>query len=291
MPENSPSSFSSGTFTTVECQSSTNVHGEQIRAGRPFLVAQNQRCAEIRPTLTWLDEEIELPEVPNDLLLAWRLAEHWTDIALCQHAAIASFSRLTLLLMACKAPPALLRASALAQATKVQHARAAFQLASHYGHTCVGPGPLDVEDSILQADSERTLGLLIREGCLGETLAALEAEQAAAESDDPKLEAIWRRFAEDGGDHASFAWSTFTWLLESQPRLAKRTRAEFAEALMELPQLGRSDNDGIAGYGVLSSATRRDLQQRAIAGLLLPLSRAIGRGAAEELSAALRYIP
>ena len=96
-----------------------------------------------------------------------------------EHASIASFNRFSLQLLAVGAPPELVEASQRAALDEIEHARIAFALASKYGTTPVGPSSLDLAgDTLGQLDLASVTASTVEEGCVGETLAALEAEAA-----------------------------------------------------------------------------------------------------------------
>ena len=56
--------------------------------------------------------------------------------------------------------------------------------------------------------------LTLREGCLGETLAALEARHALAHCTEPRVSAVLELIAKDERRHAELAWRFVRWALE-----------------------------------------------------------------------------
>mgnify|MGYP001188615889 CR=1 FL=1 len=134
----------------------------------------------------------------------------WLDAASMEHASIASFAQLSLALMAHAAPPDLLRDCHLAAIDEIEHARQSYGLASARAGRRLGPGPLDVPP--LDASMSALVRDTIRDGCVGETLAAIEASEGAAQLDDGgDARAVLSQIARDELGHASLAWRIVAW--------------------------------------------------------------------------------
>jgi hypothetical protein len=88
---------------------------------------------------------------------------------------------------------------------------------------------------------------------VGETVAALVAERAAAASGDPVVARELARIAQDEGRHAALAWRTVSWLLES---VAPRRRAAIGQSLRAAAR---------ALAPVADASTRPDPQSAALA--------------------------
>ena len=54
----------------------------------------------------------------------------------------------------------------------------------------------------------------VREGGIGETLAAYHAEIAASRAEDPVIRAALSTIADDEARHAALAWRSVAWVLE-----------------------------------------------------------------------------
>jgi hypothetical protein len=183
--------------------------------GRPFLVGDETRHA---PTAARADWCADLPVGSRDEALA----RAWLDDALAEHASIASFARFTLELLAHGAPSALVAAAQQAAADEVEHARLCFALARRYGGEALGPGPLDLTGVSLGGSLGDAVLAAFREGCVGETLAALVAAEQLRVATDPEARACLARIAEDEARHAELAWRFVAWAL---PRLSPAERA------------------------------------------------------------------
>src|SRR5262249_10818235 len=107
-----------------------------------------------------------------------RLAEAWTEMGLMEHASIAAFARFTLELLALGAPRDLVARSNAAQVDETRHAELCFGVAAAFGGSAVGPGRLRVDGSLDDISLAKVVANVIREGCIGETIAALEAAES-----------------------------------------------------------------------------------------------------------------
>lgn len=222
----------------VECADYGGVHTCQgynyCGVGRPFLVDGAARLAETAARDDWRDARVS-PDVKSlEPSARCRLAEHWSRVALMEHASIAAFARFTLQLLAIGAPPELVVASQHAMAEETTHARLAFALASAYAGRELGPGALAVEGSLDGDDVDAFVATLLREGCIGETRAAVEAREELEKTSDPVVRAVLATIARDETRHAELAWRTLAWLVSSGRVTAARVRAELDRALSHM---------------------------------------------------------
>ena len=170
--------------------------------------------------------ELDTTHLPDSLRSA--LGRVWAETAQMEHASIASFNRFSLQLLAVGAPPELLEGSQRAGLDEIEHARMAFALATRYGARSLGPGALDLRgDTLGSLDLPSVAAGTVEEGCVGETLAALEAEAARDGAEELALRAAWSVIAEDEARHAELAWSFVRWALD-QGQPAVRTAVEEA---------------------------------------------------------------
>lgn len=211
--------------------------------GRPFLVEGAARLAPTATRSDWRDPRL-CPEVSGLSASARRrLADHWERVARMEHASIAAFARFTLQLLALGAPPDLVLDAQRATADETMHARMAFAVASAYGGRETGPGALAIEGSLDGGDVGAFLATLLREGCIGETRAAIEAREELEGTRDPVVRGILETIARDETRHAVLAWRTLAWLLSSGCVTAARVRAEIECALSDM----RARDDVAAG--------------------------------------------
>ncbi|MCA9490981.1 MAG: ferritin-like domain-containing protein [Myxococcales bacterium] len=177
-----------------------------LACGRPLLVDEVPVHAATRARADWT---VPLGEAARDP----ELAERWLRIAEMEHASVASFARATLELMALGAPPDLLVATQRAAAEEVEHARLAWGLARRYGAPESGPGPLPLDGVAPRSDRDAIVRGLVREACVGETVAAAELREGVRLCADPLLASTLQQIAADEERHAALGWRTLGWLL------------------------------------------------------------------------------
>jgi hypothetical protein len=160
------------------------------------------------------------------------LAQHWTRLALLEHASIAAFARFSLQLLSLGAPPELVEDCTSALADESAHTRLCFQLASAYAGHNLGPGPLDITSSLEVTSLADIVDLVLAEGCFGETIAALDALDAADAASDPVSVEAYARIARDEQRHAELAFRFLRWAL---PRDAGTVTPRLLAALATPP--------------------------------------------------------
>jgi hypothetical protein len=187
----------------------------QCAVGRPFLVDGAARTAPRGANSDWQltgarpDRARVAPESRA------RLADAWTQVGLMEHASIAAFARFTLQLMSLGAPADLIERSNAAMFDETAHAKLAFSIASTYAGRDVGPGLLDVSGSLEGGSLREILINVVREGCIGETLAAVEAAEALEHAVDPVVQGALARIAKDELRHADLAWQFVRWAIDN----------------------------------------------------------------------------
>ena len=187
--------------------------------GRPFMVDEQAVVAPLRARDDWR----ALQAVPViDGFVAARLAAHWANIGQLEHASVAAFAQFVLQLLAVGAPPTLVLAAQQALADEVEHARLCFGLASLYAGAGVGPGPLAIAGVGASVDLAALTDAVIREACVGETLAAFEAREAAAQAEDPAVRATLEKIAADETRHAELGWRFVQWAVTDADAVAAR---------------------------------------------------------------------
>jgi hypothetical protein len=185
-----------------------------------------------------------------------RLAEAWLESARLEHASIAAFANLALRLLAHGAPPDLIARTHAAALDEVVHARLTFGLASAYAGQPLGPARFAGAARMTATGDLAELALeTFVDGCIGETVAALEASRAAELARDPVVAAILRRIAADETRHAELAWAIVAWCVRAEPALL----GELDAALAEVRRQPRATADHDLGvHGVLGTAPRHD---------------------------------
>ena len=255
--------------------------------GRPFLVDGAVRHAQVVFESAW--PAISSPDVDVfDPSSKERLAEYWVNMGLLEHASIAAFARFTLDLLSLGAPAYLISDSQSALGDEVEHARLAFGLASAYAGKRLGPGPLPIEGSLSNRSRLEIVRTAFLEGCIGETCAAVEAAEAAAEATDPAVARILQRIAEDETRHAALSYRFVAWALGADSELAMALQGLLAAELSraEVAHGGASAlESSLAGHGLLSESRRRAIRASALRDVILPCVQALFEVAVENRSA------
>jgi hypothetical protein len=247
--------------------------------GRPFLVGRQARVAPVIDRHGWRDAT-----TPSVSLLSARdrrlLADVWEKRGQMEHASVAAFARFVLELLALGAPAELVRSSQRAMSDEIDHAERAFALASAYRGRPVGPGALDIEGAMEKPTVESVIVTLLREGCIGETLAAVEAAEALEHATDKAVRATLEVVVEDETRHAALAWVALEWLLDSRgAELRSWSACELEQAIRECEATSTSipeeDEDGRADHGVIGARRQNELRSAALKRLVAPKLSAI----------------
>ncbi|HEV8548356.1 MAG TPA: ferritin-like domain-containing protein, partial [Polyangiaceae bacterium] len=194
--------------------------------GRPFLVEEALRQAPLVVRDDWTSPVASQAREPAPCPLGLRtearaaIARHFAEAGLMEHASVAAFARFSLQLLALGAPARLVEAAAKALSDETRHAELCFGLARRYGGHAVGPGPLDVNGALGVVELGEVVELVVREGCIGETGAALEARLAAEAATDTLVRETLLGIAADEERHAVLAFEFVRWALERAPALA-----------------------------------------------------------------------
>ncbi len=251
--------------------------------GRPFLVDARPVVAPAALRTDWC----ALMAVPAACpALRPRLAAHWTEMALAEHASIASFARHILQLLALAAPPGLVRDAQQALADEVEHARLGFALASLYKGTGVGPGPLPHASAPGAEGLAAIVEAVIHEACIGETLSALAAREAAQRAEDPALRRVLQRIADDEQRHAELGWRFVQWALAgADAQLRARARAGFVAAIAGAQATVRAleaapGEPELRAHGVVDAPLLAVVWDRGLRELVAPCALALEAAAA-----------
>ena len=237
--------------------------------GRPFLVHGRERVAVTIYEETWARLP-SAPEIAASTCLFSAAAAHWRRAGLMEHASIAAFARFTLHLLALGAPPELVRNAQEAMGDETEHARLAFGLASAFAGRAMGPGPLAIEGALDGFDLRDFIATLIREGCIGETVAAIEAREALEDVTDPAVRAVLETIARDELRHAALAWRALGWVVSSGRANRELVRSEVVRALREVSPRARPthDDETLRPFGIVSEARREELRLTALSSLI-----------------------
>lgn len=217
-----------------------------------------------------------------------RAAEHiaaqWARDAQFEHASIASFGRFALELLAIGAPAALVESAHRAAIDEVHHARLCFSLASVYGGISLGPGVLPLDPG---AFTVPTLDAMARatvlEGCVNETLAALEAKAACEHAEPDAVRNALLEIERQESDHASLAFRFVSWaIVRGGAEIRVAVREAFvqagdqvaAERIQDGADAAAAELDAVARrHGRIPPQVRDELRKRALVEVIAPAAR------------------
>lgn len=244
--------------------------------GRPLTIDGAARTAPTVARADWL-ADLDLPhDLPRDVAAA--LADHWAEVAALEHASVASFARFTLELMALGAPPDLLSEAQRAALDEIDHARVAWSLASLWAGRDLGPGPLALDGLPMSRDLSDMVHALVKEGCVGESIGAAEAQTLADVADHPTLAALLATIAVDEARHAALAWRTLRWLIiaHGDPvRVAALTALTEARAEFDNTPDPEEDRPSAPEWGLFPRRVLLGIRREALGAVVEPVMAAM----------------
>lgn len=258
--------------------------------GRPFLVEGEARTAPVVARRDWLDAGTAVRPIDDEAERAV-VAAAWERTARMEHASIAAFARFSLQLLSLGAPAELLERTNQALADETRHARLAFAITSAYRGRPVGPGALALDGALASGDDVATfVRLLVREGCVGETVASLEAAECEASAEDPAIRQVLATIAADEAAHAELAWRTARWAIDALgPEARRAVAAELAHVEGELAATSAADDRsevGLLRHGIAGDATRARFRREALRRAIVPCLRALAAAPVDHVAAA-----
>ena len=254
--------------------------------GRPFLVDSAPRVASLAIRGDWHAPGF-VPHVsglPADVRAA--LAEHWARAGQMEHASVAAFARFALELLALGAPAWAIVETNAAMAEETEHARITFALASAYAGRALGPSPLSIDGALGSVTDRSVFATLVREGCIGETIAAISATDALEAAEDVAVREALARIAADETRHAALAWRVARWLVaRGDTSFGVWAGEEIARAVAEraasggaATQSSRTVAEGSAharAHGLGDARTEAALVRAALRDLVVPCAAAM----------------
>jgi hypothetical protein len=205
------------------------------------------------------------------------LAEAWADDAAYEHASVASFSKFSLELIAFGAPAHLVAAAHEAALDEIRHASLGFALASAYAGQALAPGRLEAAANITCArDLESLVASVVREGCVGETLAALVAGAQSAVAADSAVRHALLTIADDETRHAELAWRTVVWAIEiGGDSIKAAARAAFDSAMLAVEAAPPARERAHHAHGRLSGIEAHEERLRGLREVVRPAVNAL----------------
>jgi len=268
--------FCGPTVIGTECCYEVDQNGPVIGCyvGRAFLVDEGLVKAELGRGAGWRTGPAPavagLGEATREAL-----AKGWVLDGLFEHASVASFARFSMQLLAAGAPADLVRDAHAAAIDEVRHAELCFGLASAYAGTDLAPQGLPFPPALpIEHDLAVMVVESVVEGCIGETLAAAQAQEALARATDPAVVSSLESTLEDEIRHAELAWRFVRWAIDAG---GERVRAAVAHAFASfrapdppIQALDGVDRPAFAAHGRLTATEARAVAMRAIAEIVQP---------------------
>ena len=190
--------------------------------GRPYMSSGVALTSELEKCDAGSHPEQTYPG-PHTCSERRRAASEWRDAAKDEHAAVASFARVSLELVGVGAPLRLLTAVHMAAMQEVGHAEMCLVVAQWLGTGCGDDAeyvvaPFPAHNIAIRNDPVAVALSTFDEGGVGETGAALQAALkrgcCANDTASPMTRALDAVVAEEAR-HAALAWSTVRWLVAS----------------------------------------------------------------------------
>lgn len=149
-----------------------------------------------------------------------------------------------------------------------------FKTASLCAGQLLGPGPLPISaQSITQSLTLQASAVAAAlDGCLNETIAALEAGAAADGTIHEALKLVLEETARDEQNHAELAWEYVAWAIATGGRPVREAIKAAAERAMDELEAEPAPAAGTTpkGWGVLDPSERHQLRVRSSREVLRP---------------------
>jgi hypothetical protein len=242
--------------------------------GRTFYLDEGAVKADLRRGRSW--HEGPRPDV-SLLPVATRraLGEAWARDGLFEHASVASFSRFSMELLALGAPADLVRDTHAACIDEVRHTELCLALASAYlGHDVEPSGLPFASAVVVGADLAAIAAEAALEGCVGETVAAVQAYESLLRATDPAVREVLAVTVEDETRHAELAWRFLAWALGTGgPDVRESVMRAFAGFRPAPPTAENLDGVDVAlfeAHGRIVATDARAIADRALADVVRP---------------------
>jgi len=265
----------SGPFTGAgDCCYEVIVQNIPCYVGRTFYIDEGIVKAELRRGSSWragpVPDASRLPEATRVAL-----AEAWARDGLFEHASVASFSRFAMQLLALGAPADLVRDVHAGALDEIRHAELCLGLASGYLGESVEPAALPVPGPIsIVPDLSAVAAEAVMEGCIGETVATVQALDALAAATDPAVREVLEITVADETRHAELSWRFLAWAIDhGGPATREAVLAAFASFRPAPPReelLAGVDLALYAAHGRQRAVEGRAIAERAIAEIVQP---------------------
>jgi hypothetical protein len=125
-----------------------------------------------------------------------------------------------------------------------------------------------------EGDLRSIVRAALEEGCAGETVAAVEAAEAAAAATDPSVRAALETIAADERRHALLAFRFVRWALERDGSLVEVVRDELRRARNFAPASDTGLGD-LPALGVVGDRMRAEIRRQTLTSVVAPALEAL----------------
>lgn len=250
---------------------------EPSPGGRPLREGERIVVATTRARDGWCEPMAALPACTT--AAREHAAAGWAREAAYEHASVAAFARLAIDLMIHGAPAELVDAAHVAARDEIRHAQQCYGIASAFGGSIVGPGPLALSTSSTAPTLEELALACFRDGCVNETVAALCVAEASRLAASPAIRETLAAIADDEARHAELSYRILAWALgvgdaSLRDRVAEALAAVRRELACE-PTLGPAHPDHDETTGLLAPRTAAQVRRRVLADVVVPCTEAL----------------
>jgi hypothetical protein len=191
--------------------------------------AAEKRFRKLRPfpdELPW--GTIDKAKHPPELIERARIA--WSSIAISEYRAAVAFGDVLSAMLAARAPLDLVGMAGDFVADELMHVELASRLAMELG----GGAPIEVDFETMRLASDaptafqRANDLVMRVGCISETLSGAIAVETRAVVETPLIFAIIDRIARDEARHTRLGWLYMAWAVLDMDNAERARLAELA---------------------------------------------------------------
>ena len=285
-----------GSYSADECEEGVSLKGHDGEIciydvnctytccgyGRPYLDEQGVAvAADTVPSDAW-SEAIRTEVDELDQGEREQLAAFWLHNASAEHSSVAGFHRFALDLLAHGAPPELVRRAGEAAAQEITHAVDCFSLGSIYAGRRMGPAPLDLGTAAPVArDLAELAAWTVRDGAIGETLAAYLAAESLEHATDPEVRRALEVVVRDETAHADLAWQTLAWALDVGGEEVRAAVVGVFASLRAPVSPPEASTPGTRAHGLLPAELRDAAARRCIDEVIRPvMASLLGRALA-----------
>jgi tetratricopeptide (TPR) repeat protein len=253
-------------LVTLDRVRSTLIHA---MPGRPLLVDGFARVAPSVYGTDWRAEvRLDIGELTDNT--RERAGMAWEKDARNEHASIATFAQFILQLLSLGAPANLVDEASQALQEEIAHAKLAFGVASELLAHPTSVGRLNLRGVLADESSKELLRNVIIGGCVGETIASLQAAEAASSASNDSVRKILLQITEEEARHSELAWQFLSWLLNEHPGLVETAKHTFSS--ISIPELPVEDPEEalLAKYGQLTESAKHKISHQALQDIIKP---------------------